>query len=288
MGKLAIREEASTPSTPSEGVVIYTTAATPSIPKFVDDSGGNYQFVVLAKTQTFTTTQTIAPTATNVNALVVNMPTSNTAKGISYQYNGAEVGYVSLQAADRRFDLEPFDNGSSYGPFIQLGRNSNGSTPSAAWLNLVDLNATGRRIWPDASGNLRIGTSNPTNANDTSGTVVGTQTSWHERKENITKALDTDAMLQAVLNVQLYDYQMREDTYKNSDGSQPTYTGIVINEHDRRHNTWYGSGYGENQIPALNERNLFGYLIGAIQALTARVEELEEKLNGSLSNPIPA
>jgi len=68
------------------------------------------------------------------------------------------------------------DNGTGAGCGVVLPRNSNGSTPAAAYLALMDKGGTYYFLYVDDSGILRIHTSAPTNATDTTGTVVGSQT----------------------------------------------------------------------------------------------------------------
>lgn len=65
-----------------------------------------------------------------------------------------------------------FDNSSSNGRYISIGRNSNGSTPAAGALGLANLNGTVYYLWVDSTGTLRINTSLPTNATDTGGSPV--------------------------------------------------------------------------------------------------------------------
>lgn len=272
MGKLAIQEEASTPSTPSQGFVLYATTATPSIPKIVDDADGNYTIAMLEKAQTFTTVQTIAPTATNVNGAKINMPTSNTGVAIQFEYNGGYRGGFYARSGFNYFEAYDCDLGSNVeGPSLVVGRNTNANGSAGTFA--AHIRGGGNRyLWVDASaspGVLRLHTSAPTtSASDTAGTVVGTQTSWHELKKNIVAHFSNDDLLQAVLNVRLYDFQMRQDSSGNN------YTGIVITDEDKRNRVWYGQNMADDQIPALNERNLFGYLIGAVQALAGQIKGL--------------
>jgi hypothetical protein len=69
-----------------------------------------------------------------------------------------------------------FDNGANGGCSITLERNSHSTTPAAAFILMEDKSGTDYFLWVDDSGVLRIHTAVPTNANDTAGTVVGTQT----------------------------------------------------------------------------------------------------------------
>lgn len=250
---------------------MYPTVATPSIFKMIDDAGVVYTFALLEKAQTLTTTQTVAPTATNVDGVVVNMPASTANNALTAKYNGATAARIVVQSASRVMLLENFDNGSSIGPYFSLGYNNNGSTPAAGHIAISERDGSYDAIWPDNTGVLRIiNNAQPTNATDVSGTIVGSQSSWHELKENIVKHLSTDDLLQAVLNTQLYDYQMRANGNKH--------TGIVITEDDRKNNAWYGENMADGQIPALNERNLFGYLVGAIQEQQTMIEELRQEI----------
>lgn len=76
----------------------------------------------------------------------------------------------------RALELTAFDNGAGIGRRVIVRRNNDGVTPAAGCIALEDKSGTLYYLWPDDSGVLRINTTAPTNANDTAGTVVGTQT----------------------------------------------------------------------------------------------------------------
>lgn len=203
---------------------------------------------------------------------------------VTATYTGIPRVYMLAEAASSVLAFEAFDNGASVGPRILLQRNSNGSTPAPGLILFYDLSGDFHSVWVDNADQLRIWKNNqPTNATDTSGTVVGTQVSWFEEKDVLGGEPDGKELLQAVLAVKLYDYQLKADGQQKSDGSKPTYTGLVITQENRDNNAWFANNLGQGQTPVLNERNLFGYLIGAIQAqqdqieqLTKRVEQLEK------------
>lgn len=231
---------------------------------------------------TFTAAQTInSPTAATI-PLILNAASGATADILNLKIDGDQVVRV---ASDHSLQIDFYDNGSSYGPYITVNRNSNASTPAAGFIFLVDKSATAHRVWVDDPGNLRISpTLNPTNANDLAGTVIGTQTSWHELKENIEEWTGSEA-LEAIRQLTLYSYQMKEDGQQTTQGQKPTYYGIVIMDEDRESNAWFGLGYGDQQIPALNDRNLFGYMLAAIrhggdiiEALQTQVAALEARV----------
>ena len=206
--------------------------------------------------------------------LVVDTAASPSTSAMQIKNNG---GNAITFSANRVIATWPFDNGSGVGGYILIERNNNASTPAAGFLRMVDKGAQAYSVWPDDSGVLRIGTSFITNANDTSGTVVGTQTSWHALKENITEWDGVEA-LDAIRSLTLYSYQMIQDGQKTPDGDKPTYHGIVIMDEDRESNAWFGLGYAENQIPVLNNRNLFGYILAAIRHGGDIIEELQTKV----------
>ena len=121
---------------------------------------------------------TVLAAATTTKALLLNTPASSVAAIQEWQYNGSIAVGLNVFATERSLTLVQFDNGSAQGCNIDIRRNSNVSTPAAGFLGLMNLGGTGYRIWPDTSGLLRIHTADPTNANDTAGTIVGTQSSY--------------------------------------------------------------------------------------------------------------
>lgn len=57
MGRLSIGEETNVPATPTAGNTLFSTVATPSLLKAVDDAGSVNTFALLEKAQTFTAAQ---------------------------------------------------------------------------------------------------------------------------------------------------------------------------------------------------------------------------------------
>lgn len=223
---------------------------------------------VLPIYDTSTTTDKKITRANLVGSLLL---TINAAAGDSqrWQYSGTTRARIEQQSNVSQFVLEDFDNTSSYGTRIICGRNSNALTPAAGHLRLVNLGGTAYRIWPDTSGNVRIGTSDPTNANDTSGTVVGTQTSSLDAK-NITgdplPAVDILAAVQAGAEA------VRRWTYRNGAYNGEEFSGVVVD---------YAPRYGmdrDAEHPAgksLNVATVIGDLLLAVANLAERVAALE-------------
>jgi hypothetical protein len=205
-------------------------------------------------------------------SLKVDTAASPSVAAAEFFHNG--IPHISVMAAGARFavfDTAAFDNGASIGNRLLLERNSNSTTPAAGLLALRNLGNTLYRIWPDASGNLRIHTANPTNANDTAGVVVGTQTSsaaakdiddelpdWRQSIDHITAAVQAGAL--------------RSWRYKSGAYNGEHYPiGIV---------TDYAERYGQDKNRSLNIPVAIGDLMGAVATLAERVEQLEKNLNG--------
>jgi hypothetical protein len=144
---------------------------------------------------------------------------------LSVQLSSVERVNVTQTAALSQIQQTDFDNGSSFGPRIIVGRNSNASTPAAGHLRLTNVGNTSYRIWPDTSGNLRIGTSDPTNANDTSGTVVGAQTSSLDAKTVLGAPADIADVLAAV---QAGAEAVRRFTYRSGAFNGEEFSGVVV------------------------------------------------------------
>jgi len=175
-----------------------------------------------------------------------------------------------------RITLTAADNTTGIGNNIFIQRNSNATTPAAGALYIHDLNGTARRIWPDASGNLRIGTTDPTNANDTSGTVVGAQTSHRDYKEIAGAPVSDGEALAFVLNAA---YQVQRFTYKSGAFNGEEFSGLVL-EGSTQHR--YGQD-ADAEHPAgksLNTINAIGDLFLAVRELTRRIDALGEKVYG--------
>lgn len=146
-------------------------------------------FAFLGQAQTFTTTQTVAPSSTGVEGIVINMPTSTVFQALKINYNGTQRQQAYVDAAGtNRYWLLSGDATTGSGSYVVLGRNSNASTPAAGFVQFENRAGTTYYNWIDASGNARVGTTAPINAQDSSGTVVGAQTSMAAAK-NISDVL---------------------------------------------------------------------------------------------------
>ena len=144
---------------------------------------------------------------------------------------------------------------------VYVGRNSNASTPSSGFFRIIDLNNTHRYIWPDASANLRIHTTAPNNANDTSGTVVGTQTSTLASKILLGNDLTPGEALRTILKTPVKHFKYESNAYNGSE-----FHGIIAD---------YSPEFAMDSGQSFNPVSAVGYLIQAVKALTERIQQLE-------------
>ena len=189
---------------------------------------------------------------------------------LSVQISAVERLNITQSSSVNQIQQQDFDNGSSMGPRIIVGRNSNASTPAAGHLRLTNLGGTSYRIWPDTSGNLRIHTADPTNAADTAGTVIGTQTSMAAAKylaDDVTPIGEVLASIQQAATA-----AVRRFTYRSGAFNGETFEGVVTDLAPR-----YGMDRNDEH-PAgksLNEITLLGDLLRAVAHLAERVAALE-------------
>lgn len=165
--------------------------------------------------------------------------------------------------------LDDGDNGASFGALLSLGRNTNASTPAGAVLRMRDKGGVWRYIWVDATGVMRINTTPATSGSDTSGTVVGTQTSSLDSKnvrEGVTDIADVLAAVQAGAEA------VRRFEYKSGAFGGELFEGVVVDYAPR-----YGMDADEAH-PAgksLNEINILGDLLRAAANFDLRLRALE-------------
>lgn len=176
-------------------------------------------------------------------------------------------------AAPAKLTLTDIDNGSGAGARVVVGRNNNAATPAAGAVLLYMLGGSFRYLWVDNSGNLRVHSSAATNANDTAGTVVGTQTSSLDAKNITGSAPSAD---EALDHIAAAADAVRQFTYKDGSFNGEEFSGLIVD---------YAPRYGmdrDAKHPAgksLNVITALGDLMIAVDYLAQRVVELEARLN---------
>lgn len=158
--------------------------------------------------------------------------------------------------------IDSADTGASnFGPFLSVGRNTNASG-AGGWIRLYTKSGSTGDLWVDNSGNVRVGAATG-NSNDTGGTVVGTQSSSLTAKNIIGSTISPR---DALMNILAATKALRRFTYKNGSFDNQEFDGVVID---------YAPRYGMDNGKSLNSITLFNDLILSIQALSDRLEKLE-------------
>lgn len=231
------------------------------------------RFAILANAQSFTTTQTFAPTSTSVAGVAVNAPASCSVPIHTWSYNATRRSYIVATSTSSNLALDFGDFGSLVaGPSVIIGGNNNATNACSGTLNIYDRAGTARYLWPDQSGIWRTYTAAPTNfTTDTgSSTIVGSQSSSLDSKDVIGEFTDYDGALAEILNAPLYDF-----TYKSGAFNGEKFTGII---------TDYSPAFGMDRDDAhpagksLNPITSHGYEMAAIKALYQRLVSLEERI----------
>ncbi|HEX3099884.1 MAG TPA: tail fiber domain-containing protein [Patescibacteria group bacterium] len=162
-------------------------------------------------------------------------------------------------------ETSDYGNGAA-GPIIILGRNNNGTT-GAGSVNFQSKAGTAGYVWQDNAGNLRINTSAPTNALDTAGVVVGTQTSTRNTKQDITDYTDYAAALNMVTSAPLHTFRYIKDVHGYGANSPLAKPHI---------------GYIADEVPAdfmwgnsIDQVSVNGILMASIKALNAKITDLQ-------------
>ncbi len=228
---------------------------------------------LLATVNTFTRGPTISPTNTSDHGININMPAgvATTARAIRVTLDSTLRANLQIDDTHAYFSIATYDDGAMEGPYLILGRNNNASTPAAGFINMTDKGGQGYRVWPDDSGVVRVHTADPTNANDTAGAVVGSQTSNVLYKDvKGSPVSDADALAHLIAAAE----QVQRFTYKSGAYNNQEFSGLVL---DGETMDRYGMD-ADAEHPAgksLNLINVVGDLLLAVRNLTARLEAVE-------------
>lgn len=156
--------------------------------------------------------------------------------------------------------------GNVIGPALTIQQNSSGNG-SAGHIGMYRRGGTPDYIWPDNSGLLRISTAPPQEdgtPSDTSGTVVGDQTSSLASKIIHSTFTNNINALNTILATPVYNFSYRSGAY-----NLETFTGIVTDE---------SPAFGKDGGKSFNEVSAFGYTVAAIKALKEEIDALRREI----------
>jgi hypothetical protein len=170
-------------------------------------------------------------------------------------------GAVAVQGsgAPIPFQADAADFGAGANHSIFIGRNAN-ATPVAASVALHNNAGTSQYLWVDATGVVRVSGTGPA-AGDTTGTIVGTQTSTRDAKILRGETLTPSAALAQLLQTPVHEF-----TYRNGAYNGTLFQGIVADEAPV---FMMDAGRSFSPISA------FGYTVQAIKALQAEIAALK-------------
>lgn len=191
---------------------------------------------------------------------------------VSATYLGIDRVYLEADATSSVVVLPAWDNGAGIGTRILVNRNSNASTPAPGLILFYDLSGDFHSVWVDNADQLRIWKNNqPTNATDTSGTVVGLQSSMAEAKL-ITD--DLSVLDEVMSRIRVGAQAVRRFTYRNGAFNGEQFEGVVVD-----HAPDYGMDRDDEhpQGKSLGEITILGDLLRTVDWLVQRVKELEAR-----------
>jgi hypothetical protein len=163
-----------------------------------------------------------------------------------------------------RLTINPgaFGAGAQTGAALIISRNTSGGGAPGV-LGLADKSGAQWWQWADTTGLLRTASAVPEEDGtpaDTSGTVIGDQTSKRDQKFIISERVDHDYCLETILNAPVFDFIYRDGRYNGQ-----KFTGITTDD---------SPVFGKDNGKSLNEITLFGYLINAMKAQQQQIEDL--------------
>ncbi len=226
---------------------------------------------------------------TNVAGGVVNIAagkgTGNvTGAGISMYTSDAGASGTALQTLTEKFRINwdgnayimDHDNGNgAAGQILFVGRNTNATATGAGSVDFKKKSGTAGYVWQDNSGNMRIHTAAPTNANDTAGTVIGTQTSTRETKQNIEEYTDYTNALQLILDAPLHTFRYRNEVegYGTDSPLAKVRIGYIADEVDPAF--MWGN--------VIDQVSVNGILMAAVKQLDIKIANIADLTNESNS-----
>lgn len=218
----------------------------------------NGLYARLAVANTLTHTLTITPATAGELGLIINPPAN--------MVNDA----LRIASADT--------GAANYGPFFTVGYNTNASG-AGGWIRIFRKDGSTGDVWVDVSGNMRVGVASG-NANDTGGTVVGTQTSHISAKNIVGPPISTAEALRRIVALANH---VKRFVYKNGSFNGEEFSGIILDD-DEPDTYRYGMDRDKGAVPAgksLNEINGFGDVVLALAHIDAQINGILARLEAA-------
>lgn len=251
-------------------------------------TGGTARYTIDASNIASVTAGGFSVTRGNGNASAPTFSFNADADNGMYRIGTNDVGFAT--GGTLRLEIDSSGNlkttTADYGngtaaPVIEIGRNNNATNTAAGSVNFLSKGGTNGYVWQDNAGNLRVHTAAPSNANDTSGTVIGTQTSTRDTKQDITDFTDYSWALDTVANTPLHYFRYIHDVngYGNDSPLAKYRLGYIADEVDPVY-MW------DNTI---DQVSVNGILLASVKELNIKLEpltSLDLSTTGSLANLI--
>ncbi len=154
------------------------------------------------------------------------------------------------------------------GPTITLGININTTDPAAGSINFLNKSGGAGYVWQDSAGNMRVSDSAPSSANDTSGIVIGTQTSTRNTKQDIKDYTDYSDALNMVLTAPLHTFRYKNEVngYGTDSPLAKVRIGFIADEVDPAF-MWGNT---------IDQVSVNGLLMASIKELNLQIENLNK------------
>lgn len=255
----------------------YTKTASDA--RYYTQAQTNTIFAALDGTQTFTKPQTVTPSAGNVVPITVNTRSDISTQAQAWRWNNRLRAYVNLTSTVGQLGLANEDYGTGGGPSLVIDRNDNASTPASGNARVTNKNGTDLYFWPDGASQWRTGASVPNNANDLSGTIVGTQTS-HITFKNITG--DAIAPAEAMRNIVALKRHIKRFVYKSGAYDDQEFSGVILDDTEPETHR-YGMDRDDDHIAgkSLNEITGFGDVVLALSHIDDCFQQIFSRLEAA-------
>jgi hypothetical protein len=197
----------------------------------------------------------------------INIAADHASGNVRIYANGSTqvVDIIGAGGGIPHLSILPYAGGTGAipGAYVFAGRNSSGSGAPGT-LTAEAKNGTSYFLWTDTTGVVRTSSAAPTESGgDTTGTVVGSQTSTRASKIIDGAFTDAKKALRLLVVTPLYRFH-----YKNGAYNHQRFVGITTDDSPE---------FGMDKGRSFNPVNAFGYSVAAIKELARRLDQIEAR-----------